>query len=276
MKSLKRTFAALGVFSTCMLVGLGSYNSYKFNSVSFLKNDFNIKFSKRLDEYYGKVTVGRLAASVPTWKTKTSDKALIEKVNRVVREKFKPLLDKQKNAKKNAPAPTISQDLDLELTGGLYNKKPLKQGLEFSGNAKVVDGVIEEINVSLPGGKSFVINTSERMVGNVFQYEDTNTRELRSGLFYEVKKGTYMITLTDDSQYGGTRLEFKAPQNSEIKNNYGNTNWAMNQQNDDYGQNDEYEKLRAEAEKEYQQNQPDNSQVDQNRVESPYSYSFGV
>ena len=47
-------------------------------------------------------------------------------------------------------------------------------------------------------------------MGNVFKYEDSETREMKSGMFYEVKKGTYMVTLTNDSQFPGTRLEFKA------------------------------------------------------------------
>ncbi len=46
------------------------------------------------------------------------------------------------------------------------------------------------------------------MAGNVFTYEDAETRERKSGIFYEVKEGTYMINLTNDSKYAGVRMEF--------------------------------------------------------------------
>lgn len=285
MSTLGKTFKYGIVLPSCMLVALAGYNSYRFNTISPLKNDFNIKLTKRLDETLGEVKFGRAAASLSTktWKDSAETK-LIQKVNKVVKAKFKPLLDKKKEETKEVvvanPAPAISQDLDLELTGGIFNKKVLKEGVDYSGSAKVVDGVVEEINVSLPGGKSFAINTRERMVGNVFQYEDTKTRELRSGLLYEVKKGQYMITLTDDSQYGGIRLQFKAPQNSEIDGyNYNSEqSWAMNDQNDqrvdeNLDENLDDERKDQELEDHYARN--DDNRRDMPSDEFGYQYDEG-
>jgi hypothetical protein len=98
-----------------------------------------------------------------------------------------------------------------------------------------MDGIIEEIDVTLPDGKKFILNTNERMVGNVFQYEDTETREMRSGLIYPVniKEGKYMITLTDDTNYKGMRLEFKAQKGNEFESKDGNKDWAMNEKPED-------------------------------------------
>lgn len=285
MNAYGKTLRNLVISTTCLFVGVASYNSYKFNHVGSLKNDFNIKLTKRLDETYGKVKFGRMAASLrKSWKVEKEDKKLIENVNKVVREKFKPLLKKE-TASKSAPVPAIANDLDLELTGGIYNKKPLKEGTDFSGSAKVVDGVIEEISVALPGGKNFTINTSERMVGNVFQYEDTNTREQRSGLFYEVKKGTYMITLTDDSQFSGIRLQFTAPENSQIETgSQEDVSWAMNNQNDNaddaYQANNEKDDFGYQYEGNEYKYEEDTYEKekyeDTKKAVSPYSHSFGV
>ena len=308
---MARTFKHAVIMPSCLLVALAGYNSYRFNTAAPLTNDFNIKLTKRLDETFGKIKFGRNAASLnpDLWK-KDDDSQLVAKVNEAVREKFKPILKKQIATKKEiieeeqakaTPEPAITSDLDLELTGGIFNKKVLKDGLDYSGSAKVVDGVIEEINVSLPGGRDFTINTRERMVGNVFQYEDTQTRELRSGLFYEVKKGSYMITLTDDSQYGGIRLQFKAPTDSQINNGgYGSDqSWAMNDQNeqpvqqddqaqgnDDYAQNDnnpygyQYDANSGQDDQQgYDQNGDTYEQQVYNDIKqttSPYSHSFGI
>ena len=318
MSTMARTFKRAVIMPSCLLVALAGYNSYRFNTATPLTNDFNIKLTKRLDETFGKIQFGRNAASLNPniWK-KRDDSELVAKVNAAVREKFKPILPKETVSKKEiieeeqakaVPEPAVTADLDLELTGGIFNKKVLKDGLDYSGSAKVVDGVIEEINVSLPGGKEFSINTRERMVGNVFQYEDTQTRELRSGLFYEVKKGSYMITLTDDTQYGGIRLQFQAPSDSQLDNTgYNNEqSWAMNQQNetptDTYAQNDndpygyqydtnENQNAQNDNAQSYDSNQGydqgyDNydqedsyeqrvyNEIKQNT--SPYSHSFGV
>lgn len=322
MNTMAKTFRVAVITPASLLLVLAAYNSYRFNTASPLTNDFNIKLTKRLDETFGKIQFGRNAASLnPNLWKKKDDSALVAKVNAAVKEKFKPLLKNKKEIieeeqAKAAPEPAVAGDLDLELTGGIFNKKVLKNGLNYSGSAKVVDGVIEEISVSLPGGREFSINTRERMVGNVFQYEDTQTRELRSGLFYEVKKGSYMITLTDDTQYGGIRLEFQAPGEAQVDESvYGSDqSWAMNDQNDpqvqaqeDYSQNDTQES-EAQGYDDYAQNNADSYgyQYDQNsyeqnnndqqdypsdnqgdsyeqrvyddikRTTSPYSHSFGV
>ena len=75
------------------------------------------------------------------------------------------------------------------------------------------------------------------MVGNVFQYEDTHTGEMKSGLLYEVEKGKkYMVTLANDSQFPGARLEFET-NGAEIA--YGQDyyekqeSWNLNSQNED-------------------------------------------
>lgn len=203
-KQLSMGFLTLGILGTVLL---GSYNSVMVNNDAFMNKTSGIKFTKRLDEINGKVVIGRMAASSTPWT------GLNKRVETVVPSKKKVKKEVMKEEVKVAttttlPAPAINADLELSLTN-VFDKKPLAAG-SFSGSAKTVDGVIEEIYVSLPNGKQIEINTRERMMGNVFQYEDSETREMKSAMFYEVKKGTYMVTLTNDSQFAGTRLEFKA------------------------------------------------------------------
>lgn len=274
MKTIKKALIGTALLGTASFFILGSMNSIVVDKQAFLKNDLNIKFAKRIDDITGEVEIGRMAASIPKW---NSSNSLGQRVNEVKVEKneetkaAKFAVKAKEVAKVVIPEPSVNDAPNLSLTGGLFNKKPLKDGKGYSGKAHVVDGVIEEINVTLPGGKRFIINTNERMVGNVFQYEDTETREMKSGLFYEVKKGQYMITLTDDSNYAGLRLEFKAEAGTEVKSDssqYGS--WAMNEQND------EDEEVNSEEEKEETQEEV-YAEVDQleedNQELEAYSYN---
>ena len=277
MSATKKVIKMSLLSATCFLVANSGYHSLRFNTPVTLRNDLNIKITKRLDETFGKVKFGRKAASLGTqsWNRVPVKKVAPRSFGKLVSSDN---IKKQQVAVKATPAPAIQNDLDLELTGGIYNKKPLKQGSDFSGNAKVVDGVVEEITVELPGGKHFSINTSERMVGNVFQYEDTNTRELRSGLFYEVKKGTYMITLTDDSQFSGIRLQFSAPESSVIQGRSEDVSWAMNDQNEKQDRQDDDYGYRYDDERDTYEQDAYRAQNYQDTKEnvSPYSHSFGV
>lgn len=235
MKALKKLSLTITSIATLGTIVLASYNSMVVNNDAFMSANSGIKFTKRLDEINGKVTIGRMAASSTPW-TNFNKKAekLVKKVEKkVATKKFKKTIKTvQKVAKTSGqPAPAIKADLDLNLNN-VFFKKPLKAG-SFSGSAKTVDGIIEEIYVTMPNGRSIEINTQERMTGNVFSYEDTETREMKSGMFYEVKKGTYMITLTNDSQFPGARLEFKA-NNAEVAYNNDHysaqESWDMDQQ----------------------------------------------
>ena len=238
MKALKRltlTITGIGVLGT---VVLGSYNSMFVNNDAFMTADSGIRFTKRLDEINGKVTIGRMAASATPWTgfNKKAEKLVVKAETKVTKKKFKKAekkLEKVAQSSNQLPPPAINADLDLELENVFY-KKPFQKG-SFSGSAKTVDGIIEEIYISMPNGQSIEINTRDRMTGNVFQYEDTESREMKSGMFYEVKKGTYMITLTNDSQFPGARFEFKANGGSEVGYNdsyySAQESWEMDQQN---------------------------------------------
>lgn len=232
MRALRNTSFGLLFLGALATVILGSYNSMFINNDAFMNQTAGIKFTKRLDEISGKVVIGRMAASSMPWNGLETKNKPIKKntIKKAVAKVEKPTT--KKIATINQPAPAIKGDLDLNLTN-VFHKKPLVAGT-FSGSAKTVDGVIEEIYVNLPNGKSIEINTNDRMMGNVFQYEDTETRVMKSGMFYEVKKGTYMITLTNDSQFKGARLEFKANETEVAYNDdyySAQESWQMDQQN---------------------------------------------
>lgn len=204
---------SLGAFLT-----LGFYNAMIVNSDSFMHDVSDIKFAKRLDEIHGRVEFGRMAASDSEWQNLGLVKQEVKVVeNKIVKQTqlLKKKVDILKNKEsefKELPPPAINADLDMSVTN-VFFKGPIDAS-KVSGSARTVNGVIEEIYIELPNNEIIDIQTRDRMVGNVFKYEDTETRELRSGMFYEVKKGTYMITLTNDSRYPGLRVEFVA-QNEE-------------------------------------------------------------
>jgi len=179
----------LGV-ATVALMASGAYNSMLMGDNSFMTEVSEIKFAKRLDEINGKVVVGRMAAST-TWHQMQAPKKV-----EAIKEAIVPQKQEAKEVVQIAeiPEPAITDDLELSLSN-VFHKKPLEKGA-FSGSARTVDGVVEEIHVNLPDGNVISINTRDRMAGNVFTYEDAETRERKSGIFYEVKDGTYMVNLT--------------------------------------------------------------------------------
>ncbi|MCT4642393.1 MAG: hypothetical protein N4A33_08860 [Bacteriovoracaceae bacterium] len=230
MKVLKKMAIILGSSSFVLGLTLTAYNSVVINNNSFMSENMGVAFSKRLDEVNGKVTIGRMAASTRKWeslienKRKNTTKVLAKsssKTSKRVFEKEQKVLD-----------PTIKEDLNLTLAK-VFHKKKLKEGT-FSGSAKTVDGVIEEIFVNLPNGDQIEINTYDRMVGNVFTYDDPATGEVRSGMLYESGKNAFTVVLSNDSQYQGMKMEFKTSgQGLEYaQDHYENTqNWQMDQQN---------------------------------------------
>jgi hypothetical protein len=225
---LKTFTLGIAIFG-CLSLGInGLVNTAKFNDISFMTANHGIKFEKSLDEMTGKIEEGRLTASALPWNklqkkkiVKTFKRDLSKKVTTKTKSSFVPLsFNKSGNAKnsvnhkiKNVPAPAINKDLNLTVSK-FFHKEEI-QGV--SGSAKTFDGIIEEVSINLPDGRNININTNEKMVGNVFYYEDTNTNEMKSGMFYEVKKGTYMITLTNDSTYQGARIELTSGDGSVIE-----------------------------------------------------------
>jgi len=275
MKTLKRATFGTFMIASALMIALGGYNSALVDETAFLRNDFGIKLAKRLDEIKGEIIVGRMAASIPTW-NQSSTKLIKKQAEQLIKNEITPkkISKKKKIAQidKAIPAPVVNDDLELSLSGGFYDKKALTDASQFSGSAVVQDGVIEAINVSLPGGQVLSINTNERMVGNVFQYEDTGTRERKSGLFYKVKPGVFMVTLTDDTQFPGLRLEFKTNESAEIaENNNLDVDYQDNQPQElEQAQNNQEVDFYQEAATQEQ------APVEQPAENTSYGFNFGV
>lgn len=271
-------------FGVLTIALTGIYNSLQLSPSSYDQN-LGIKFVKRLDEMQGRVVVGRMAASLQKWsplddtqKKVPSIQALRKKVLKtpkksVVAQEKVEVADNSDT--RIIPEPAISEELNLELTQ-VFHKKPLDKK-SFNGYAQTYDGYIQKLVVTLPNGKTINIDTRERMIGNVFQYEDTQTGEPKSGLMYEVKKGEqYMVTLTDDSAYAGLRLGFKTNENSELKYQYdqyyNNPVEAVEKNDKAYAQNDNYKGQNQDNyDNYYDQQQGENTQ------QNPYDnggYSF--
>tara|TARA_Y100000768_G_scaffold389043_2_gene391429 strand:- start:19685 stop:20578 length:894 start_codon:yes stop_codon:yes gene_type:complete len=275
MKALKRATLTSCLVFTFLVVAIGGYNTLQVESVQFNRNLFDIKLAKRLDEIKGEITIGRIAASVPKLK-KTSTDLIKKQVQKIIPTKVDEPVESEVQEVVEMPEPVTTEDLELSLTGGLFNKKPLDKNSAFSGSAKIIDGIVEEVSVSLPDGEGFIINTNERMVGNVFQYEDTRTREMKSGLFYKVKPGVFMVTLTNDSQYPGLRLEFKTEQNVAMANESNvDSNWSLDDQNQGYPVDQQAEEQAFnEQDNGYDSYSEQNNEYDSEESSAPNTFGF--
>lgn len=239
MKAIKRAFYGSIALGTSGLFVLGSFNSFDISSRKIrLKNDFNIQFAKRIDDMTGEVIVGRMAASIPKYNPFMAKQKELAKSKQVptsvsiVEKKFKedqtsdsPVIDIAE-----IPEATVQEVPGAVLVAGMYNKTPLKNIPQGAGEVSVSNGVISDLSVSFPDGRVFnPVFSRDEMVGNVFEYEDTGTSEVKSGLMYEIAQGHYMVTFTDDSVFNTVRLEFKTA--LAMKKPVKNIAWDMNEQN---------------------------------------------
>ena len=224
-KSIK-TFAMLGC---CAVVISGIYNSLH-TSDDFM-SDPEVRLVKRLDELKGKVKVGRMAASTIGWSKLTANK--VSKPAAPKLKRVKKIAKKADQAKsKRIIRASIQEDLQLDAVQ-VFNAKLFKKPLDmknndFSGSLTAKGGVLESVQINLPTGENIEISSYDEMNGNVFQYEDSETREVYSGMFYKIKEGSYMVTLTNDQRFAGTRIQFEAPKEAgyEAPNENEYASWA--------------------------------------------------
>lgn len=263
---LKKTFAYSSVLGVVSFFVLGSFNSIIVDKDAFMENTLNIKFAKRLDDIKGEYVIGRNAASIRkmnlsqlNMKEQADSVKTIASANKTWTWgenkrgiRMKPQVPAAKVAKKEnkeefekietRPEPAIKGDFqDMKLVGGLHNQKPIENLKDIEASASISNGEINEIFVDFPDrDEPLIIDTSE-MVGNVFEFRDSETGEMQSGLIYEEKrdekKGTvrFVVTLAGDTNYSNTRLAFEAPidPNATLPGQEDNSNWGMNDQNDD-------------------------------------------
>lgn len=193
------SFVAAGLF-----VLTGTYNAVVINSESHISSN-EVKFVKRLDEIYGVTVAGREVAASVNWQklspTQTPKKLEIKKT----------IIAKTESSPEAAPvdlipAAAVQEELSLSLVE-VINPTKWKNGLaagQFNGTLSTNQGVIEDLNVSLPNGEGVAVSFSE-MTGNVFEYDFNG--ELYSGMMYQVDQNAYMVTLTN-GPLEGTRLRF--------------------------------------------------------------------
>ena len=195
------SFVAAGLF-----VLTGTYNAVVINSESLISSN-DVKFVKRLDEVYGVTVAGREVAASVNWQK------LSPTVTPKKQEIQKEVIAKVESSPEAAPvdlipAAAVQEELSLSLVE-VINPVKFKNGLtagQFHGVLSTNQGVIEDLNVSLPNGEGVAVSFSE-MTGNVFEY-DLNG-ELYSGMMYQVDQNAYMVTLTN-GPLEGTRLRFSS------------------------------------------------------------------
>ncbi len=236
---IKKQFKLFSVgFIVFSVVASGLYNSVVMNSSDFM-NKSDIRFVKRLDEVYGVVKVGRIVANQGSWVKLESPKQ--EQIINAVASSV--VSEKSESFESTIPEAAIKEDLQLELVevfnAQKYKVQPTKS--EFSGSLNTKDGLIESLEASLPKGETIAISLSE-MNGNVFEYESQG--QMFAGMFYELDKSSYMVTLTN-GPYEGTRLKFSKPQEeaeyvSDVVADNSNDNsneFGNNEENNTYTQN---------------------------------------
>lgn len=192
-------FMVLGLFALT-----GAYNAVVINAESHLSSE--VKFVKRLDEINGVVVNGRSLATEPKWqklapvKMGSTTPPALAKV-----EATKPV-DSEVPTFTDIPEPAVKENLSLSLVE-VINPKKYATGVpagQFTGSLATNNGVIESLNVTLPGSESVSVAFSE-MTGNVFEYDYNG--EIYAGMMYQVDQNAYMVTLTN-GPLEGTRLRF--------------------------------------------------------------------
>lgn len=186
---------------------VGTYNAVVINSQSEISSD--IKFVKRLDEMNGIVIPGRVVAATTQWQKLEAPK--IQKVAKKVIQKQET--SSEAPAVELIPAAAVSEELSLTLVE-VINPKKWQNGLkseDFYGVLATNDGIIEDLNVSLPNGEGLAVSFSE-MTGNVFEYDFDGS--LYSGMMYQVDQNSYMVTLSN-GPLEGTRLRFSGTKSQE-------------------------------------------------------------
>ena len=267
MKSVKRAFLGTAFMGTAFLMVLGSYNTFSVDYSAFTKNDLDIKFSKRLDNITGEIIIGRMAASVPKWdkiaepiKKESVKIKRVAKVERVIKKQVEKI-------EANQSAPAIV-DADLELVDGFDGKAAFAG--EFSGKVVVSDGVVQTISVNIPGkGQIEFMTIQEKMSGNVFQFEDSLTSELRTGMIFKRPDGSHMVTLTNDSQFSNMRLGLKSTASEELASDIDQSESAVEEANwnNNVKQDDSYAAIVAEDTKSLIKEEPKLSEVEIEKLE---------
>jgi hypothetical protein len=205
----KKTLAS---FVAGLFVLTGTYNAVVINSESHISSD--VKFVKRLDEVYGVTVAGREVAATIQWQKIAPapvvvPKKIIKPEVVVAKKETTPTPEPEVTI----PAAAVQEEISLSLVE-VINPNKWKQGLaaaQFNGTLSANDGVIEDLNVSLPNGQGIAVSFTE-MRGNVFEYDLDG--ELYSGMLYQVDQNAYMVTLTN-GPLQDTRLRFSTQSPAE-------------------------------------------------------------
>lgn len=206
LRKVTWTFFSLTIFS-------GTYNAIVINTDSQIVGT-EIKFVKRLDEIYGVTESGRLVASTMPLRKMSLPKVVVKSVEKT--KPFFPTFKVEERApeviEELIPNAAIQEELSLSLVEVINPKKfptPLTSA-QFSGSLSTNNGVIEDLNISLPNDEGIAFPHA-KMVGNVFEYDD-QSGDRNSGMMYQIDQNSYMVTITN-GPHEGTRLRFAAQNN---------------------------------------------------------------
>lgn len=218
---MKKGLLGITLLGSALLIG-GTYTSMSINSDSFM-NDNEIKFVKRLDELKGRVI--RSVASVKPFsffpeslessELKTQSVTSVKPFNfyngnsTVATKRGQAVIENGIGAvDQNKAKAVITKELDLVLTEVYSPRKynvPLTKA-QFDGSLKANNGIIENLEVSLPNQEAFNLSNVE-MNGNMFSYEMAG--EKYQGMIFTTDNKSFMVSLTEGPM-DGTRFKFDA------------------------------------------------------------------
>lgn len=212
MKISQKQLKSLFFISLTAVMAVGTYNALIINSHSDMSG---ISSNKRLDEMFGDVKVGRAIAVEAKWQKLSVVKAAT--VQAVIPSNTITTVASSDVTPSNEAF--IQESLELNLTEVVNPnryKKPLS-AKDFSGSVVANNGIIESLNVSIPGVEGISVAFGE-LSGNVFEYEHAG--QVYSGLMYQVDAGSYMVTLTN-GPLEGTRMRFNSqiPKEDAVEQN---------------------------------------------------------
>jgi hypothetical protein len=194
MKSLSSKTKFYSFLGLGALALIGTYNALMISADSLVSS--NLSAFKRLDEVQGIIVEGRTIATSSNW----------EKVSTISATKVVKT-DSKNSISEPSIESAVKEELNLALTE-LVNPRLWKNSVakNFSGSIFTNNGVIENLNVSLPGGEKIEVTFAE-LEGNVFQYELEG--QVYSGMLYQVDQFAYMVTLTN-GPFEGSRMRFES------------------------------------------------------------------
>ncbi len=217
---LKAIIGGLGFFIAASFLVSGVYLSFYLKSTEFMgleTANLSSQFA-RIAHQFRPLKNQKFTPSVAE-ATRTIAKTETRKVKKA---SFVP----PKTVDPQLPQSIVQNDLQMDLLE-FFNGKKYKKLLtktHASGSLYAYDGMIDSLEVQLPGGEEIRISYAE-LTGNTFQYT-TDDGGKYGGVMYETEKNMFIITL-NDGPHAGSRMKFQVNDGENERREYDDENLRL-------------------------------------------------